>query len=118
MDIGNTIDKILGNKFAGKDQDQIQIKKQKTGKNLIQRDEEDEIIYPIVVNNSLIIENLGIIDWTRPLYHTEKNLFPIGFMSLREHQSLVNPGERCQYMCEILDGGSKPLYKVTSLDDP
>lgn len=29
----------------------------------------------------------------------------------------MNPGERCQYLCEILDGGSKPLYKVTPLDD-
>jgi hypothetical protein len=88
------------------------------GKNLIRRDENGEVIYPIMVNNSLVIENLGSIDWSRTQYHTEKNLFPIGYRSMREHQSLVNPGERCQYICEILDGGSKPLYKVTSMDDP
>ena len=71
-----------------------------------------------MINNSLSIECLGTLDWNKPLYHTEKNLFPIGFKSMREHLSLVNPGERCQYMCEILDGGSKPLYKVTSMDEP
>jgi hypothetical protein len=30
---------------------------------------------------------------------------------------MVNPGGRCQYLCEILDGGSRPLYKVTPIDD-
>lgn len=92
--------------------------KKRHAKNLLQRNEEGEIIYPIFVNNSLKIQNLGVIDYHRQMYHTEKNLFPIGYTSLREHMSLVNPGERTQYVCEILDGGSKPLYKVTPLDDP
>lgn len=26
--------------------------------------------------------------------------------------------ERCEYLCEILDGGNAPLYKVTSSEDP
>jgi len=87
--------------------------KKRSNKNLITKDESGEIVYPIVINNSLRIQNLGQIDWSKPLYHTEKNLFPIGFQSIREHQSLLQPGERCQYLCEILDGGPKPLYKVT-----
>lgn len=93
------------------------LKRIKSGKNLIKKNDQGDIVYPIVVNNSLVIENLGIIDWQRPQYHTEKNLFPIGFKSVREHQSVNIPGERCQYICEILDGGSKPLYKVTAMDD-
>ena len=94
------------------------MKRAKMGKNLIKRDGEGNILYPIIINNSLRIENLGEIDYKRSLYHTEKNLFPIGFRSIREHQSVTNPGERCQYACEILDGGPKPLYKVTPLNDP
>ena len=26
--------------------------------------------------------------------------------------------ERCEYLCEILDGGNSPLFKVTSSEDP
>ena len=37
--------------------------KKKTYKNLIQRDAEGNIIYPIVVNNSLKIQSLGVIDF-------------------------------------------------------
>lgn len=59
-------------------------KKTKNVKNLLKRDANGEIIYPITVNNSLKIENLGKIDFIRPNYHTEKNLFPIGFKSIRE----------------------------------
>ena len=69
------------------------------------------------MNNSLSILNLGKIDYNRANYHTEKNLFPIGFKSLREQHSMMNLGGRCQYICEILDGGSKPMYRVTPMDD-
>jgi hypothetical protein len=58
--------------------------KKKATKNLLSKNEAGEILYPIIVNNSLVIQNLGTIDFQRPLYHTEKNLFPIGFKSLRE----------------------------------
>lgn len=74
-------------------------------------------MYPIIINSSLQILDVGEVEFLRPNYHTEKNLFPIGFKSLREHNSQTRPGERTQYVCEILDGGSKPQYKVTPLDD-
>lgn len=31
---------------------------------------------------------------------------------------MITQGARCNYTCEILDGGSKPLYRVTPSDDP
>jgi hypothetical protein len=61
--------------------------------------------------------DFGVIEYERQLYHTEKNLFPIGFRSVREHNSQIRLGERCRYICEILDGGQKPQFKVTPLDD-
>lgn len=91
--------------------------KKKTVKNLLKKDSNGDIIYPIVVNNSLMIQSLGKIDYVRPNYHTEKNLFPIGFKSIREQNSMMNQGGRCHYVCEILDGGHKPLYRVTPMDD-
>jgi hypothetical protein len=84
----------------------------------IQRDEEGNIIFPITINTSLQLLGLGNIEYERAAYHTEKNLFPIGYKSIREHSSMTKLGERALYTCEILDGGTKPLYKLTPHEDP
>lgn len=91
--------------------------KKKQPKMLMQRDEQGNVIYPIQINSSLKILDLGVIEFQKPQYHTEKNLFPIGFKSLREHNSQLTPGQRCDYLCEIMDGGSKPMFRVTPMDD-
>lgn len=31
---------------------------------------------------------------------------------------MFNKGQKADYTCEILDGGEKPLYRVTSSEDP
>ena len=36
---------------------------------------------------------------------------------MREHMSMFNVGERATYYSEILDGGPKPYFKVTSEED-
>lgn len=92
--------------------------RKRTGKITIQRDEKGEIIYPIVINASLKILDLGKIEYERIHYHSEKNLFPIGYKAVREHQSMFKLGERALYTCEILDGGLKPQYKLISNEDP
>ena len=79
----------------------------------VDRDEEGNILYPIVINNSLKIQNLGTVDYQRDSYHTEKYIFPIGFQSLRENQSVYVQGERCLFLNEILDGGKRQLFRVT-----
>lgn len=53
-----------------------------------------------------------------PFYHSEHNLFPVGYKSLRVYASIFNKGEKAEYTCEIIDGGDKPLYRVTSSEDP
>ena len=93
------------------------LKKAKQSRFIAQRDESGGLIYPIVISSSLLILNLGDIDVERPAYHTERNIFPIGFKSIREHISMFTPPERMQYLCEILDGGSKPLFRVTPMKD-
>jgi hypothetical protein len=45
------------------------------------RDGEGNIQYPININASLQILDLGVIEYERQMYHTEKNLFSIGFKS-------------------------------------
>ena len=31
---------------------------------------------------------------------------------------MVNSNSRCEYICEILDGGTAPIFKVTCADEP
>lgn len=84
---------------------------------IVNKDENGNIIYPIIINNNLKILNLGTINYTNKNYHSEKNIFPVGFKSVREHQSMFNLQKRAEYTCEILDGGAKPQYKLTSSED-
>ena len=65
----------------------MEAKKIRQLKGVLQRDEAGKIIYPIIINSSLSILDLGEVEYERPNYHSEKNLFPIGFKSLREHNS-------------------------------
>ena len=84
----------------------------------IETDEEGNIKYPIIVHQSLKILDLGYIEFDRPNYHTATNIFPIGYKSVRVNHSAKSIGGRAEYTCEILDGGEKPLFRVTSEEDP
>jgi hypothetical protein len=53
-----------------------------------------------------------------PNFHSEHNLFPIGYISIRTYSSMFKKGTKAEYTCEILDGGDKPIYRVTSSEDP
>jgi hypothetical protein len=91
------------------------IKQEKFG---VRRDANGNIIYPVIISNNLKILNLGTIVHDNKNYHSEKNIFPIGYKSVREHVSMFSLDRRAEYTCEILDGGPKPQYKVTSSEDP
>jgi hypothetical protein len=84
----------------------------------VNRDSKGNIIYPIHVSQTLRILDLGRVEFERPNYHSSRNLFPIGFKSVREYTSMFKLNERVDYICEILDGGNSPLFKVTPGDDP
>ena len=84
----------------------------------VEKDAEGNIIYPIVVSPCLKILNLGAVEYDRPNYHSARNIFPIGFKSVREYPSMFTPNSRCDYVCEILDGGINPEYRVTCSEDP
>ena len=84
----------------------------------IETDEDGNIKYPLIIHQSLRIMDLGYVDYERPWYHTQSNIFPIGFKSVRTHSSMISLGQRADYTCEILDGGDKPQFRVTSSEDP
>lgn len=111
----NNIDMIGRNSQSQNQNHSLGIKRIK--KNGIQLDSNGNFIYPVMINHSLTIMNFGKIEWERVNYHSEKNFFPIGYISIREHLSMMNPPRRCLYTCEILDGGLRPIFKLTCQDD-
>ena len=69
----------------------------------ISRDKDGNIKFPIIINPSLTLEAIGTI-CTLPNYHSEHNLFPIGYKSVRTHASMFQKGQRAKYRCQILEG--------------
>lgn len=66
----------------------------------------------------LTIESLGVIEYKRPGFHTERTLYPIGYRSLRRYLSLVHTDQQCNYICEVVDvGDATPKFRVTCVDD-
>ena len=113
--MNDNLDYITNNNNEPNKTDITHVKQEKFG---VKRDENGNIIYPVIISNNLKILNLGTIVHDNKNYHSEKNIFPIGYKSVREHTSMFSLDRRAEYTCEILDGGPKPQYKVTSSEDP
>ena len=83
----------------------------------VPRDENNKAILPIKIGK-MRIECLGTIIYDPPTFHSSKYIWPVGFKSVREYQSFINPEKRVDYTSEILDGGEKPIFSVTASDAP
>eukprot|EP00173_Palmaria_palmata_P005529 Plantae.Rhodophyta-Palmaria_palmata.ctg9998.p1 GENE.Plantae.Rhodophyta-Palmaria_palmata.ctg9998~~Plantae.Rhodophyta-Palmaria_palmata.ctg9998.p1 ORF type:complete len:287 (+),score=47.53 Plantae.Rhodophyta-Palmaria_palmata.ctg9998:40-861(+) len=83
-----------------------------------EKDEDGNVKFPVRLG-VLSIENLGKVDPTRPSFHTDRTIYPIGFRSTREYTSMTNVERTCKYVCEILDkNGDAPVFRVTCMDMP
>ncbi len=71
---------------------------------------------PLMISSSLKLIQLGQVNLS-PYYHTEHNIFPIKYRSIRIFNSMKNKGVKCEYLCEISEGEGKPLYRVASSED-
>ncbi|CAH1761764.1 16643_t:CDS:10 [Entrophospora sp. SA101] len=61
---------------------------------------------------------IGEIVWDREAYHTNRYIFPVGFMSKKQYLSAVDVTRRTTYTSEILDGGDTPIFQITAEDQP
>jgi hypothetical protein len=86
-------------------------------KSKVQKDADGNIIYPVKVSGSLTLIACGKVN-PLPGYHSAHNIFPVGYISERLYASIFERGKKALYRCEILDGGEKPIYKVTCSEDP
>lgn len=91
---------------------------EKNSKKLIDvaKDEHGNIIFPIKLGPITVL-SLGTIVWDRPAYHTDRYILPVGYKASRTLTSYRHPKQKTEYICEILDGGDCPLYRVTPEDD-
>ena len=78
-------------------------------------DDNDNIVFPLKVNDKLTIVSLGEIV---PLsgYCSPKYLFPVGFKSERMHFSSLDHTKRVKYTSEIVKGQTKAVFRVTASD--
>ena len=74
------------------------------------RDAEGFLIPPVHIN-SLTILDFGKVS-SKPGFHSDKNFFPIGWVSVRDHMSMRDPSQRSSYKCTILHKNEKPVYRI------
>ncbi|XP_065844288.1 transforming growth factor beta regulator 1-like isoform X2 [Oscarella lobularis] len=76
--------------------------------------------YPVMPINlgGLTIHSLGRIVADRPGFHSERYIWPVGFVSTRTFFSMYQPGAKCVYRCRILDGKNSPLFEMQAADSP
>lgn len=74
-------------------------------------------IFPIVISPSCKVLALGSIVLDRPAFHSPSYIWPVGFQSLRAFASCKHPDQRIDYLCEILDGGAAPAFRLTPTDN-
>eukprot|EP00123_Amoebidium_parasiticum_P000749 comp11644_c0_seq1/m.6148 comp11644_c0_seq1/g.6148 ORF comp11644_c0_seq1/g.6148 comp11644_c0_seq1/m.6148 type:complete len:573 (-) comp11644_c0_seq1:269-1987(-) len=79
-------------------------------------DADGNIVLPWRIG-SLTIHNFGTVT-DKEGYHTEKFIFPIGFMSTRIHTSWKNPATKTTYTCTVSEGAHGPLFTISAEDDP
>ncbi|CAG8622438.1 4492_t:CDS:2, partial [Cetraspora pellucida] len=68
--------------------------------------------------NEVTIYRIGHIVWDKEAYHTNRYIFPVGFMSKKQYLSAIDVTRRTTYTSEILDGGDTPIFQVTAEDQP
>jgi hypothetical protein len=66
---------------------------------------------------NMVVKRLGNIVHDRSAYHTRRFIYPVGFLSERTYASYRQPGTKTVYVCEVLDGGRAPEFKITVSDD-
>ena len=79
-------------------------------------------LLPLQLGQVVTIHSLGQVrsGTGAESFHSDKYIWPIGYRAVRQFWSLISnePDKKCEYTCEILDGGGKPLLRVTPSDAP
>jgi len=84
----------------------------------VPRDSEGRPILPLQIG-PVTIHRLGTVVYDRPGFHSDKMIYPVGYLSSRSYMSLSDPSVREAYFTEIIDcGGPAPRYRIWPESDP
>ncbi|KAJ3064762.1 hypothetical protein HDU98_011852 [Podochytrium sp. JEL0797] len=79
--------------------------------------EDGSAVFPLSVGVMTILA-IGNIVSDRVAYHSDRYIYPVGYKSVRNFLSIVDPDKSVNYECEIVDGGDAPRFVVTPEDFP
>jgi chromodomain-helicase-DNA-binding protein 7 len=73
----------------------------------------EDPVFPVSLNASLVIVALGKVVYDRDEFHTQRYLYPDGFISEKLFASTRDANKRVWYRSMILDkGGNGPVFRV------
>ncbi|KAJ3258271.1 hypothetical protein HK103_003752 [Boothiomyces macroporosus] len=64
----------------------------------------------------ITLVNLGTIT-TKPGFHTDRYIYPVGFQTVRQYLSMIDPNNVTEYTSTVLDGGDGPKFQIVAKDD-
>ncbi|KAG0193045.1 hypothetical protein DFQ28_006639 [Apophysomyces sp. BC1034] len=87
----------------------------------VERDAHGNYCLPVEID-SWTVYCLGNVVYDRPAFHNQRYIYPVGYkvkkLGLLNVKSMVDPKSDTQYICEILDGGQEPIFRLEADDNP
>ena len=80
--------------------------------------DEDNIVFPLPLSNTLVVENLGHIPDDPENFHKPSYIYPVGYKSYKVFKSYVNPKTKTKYHSSIHSVDNHPKFKLVVEDDP
>ncbi|KAJ3275418.1 hypothetical protein HDV01_000710 [Terramyces sp. JEL0728] len=53
----------------------------------------------------------------KPGFHNDRYIYPIGFQTVRQYLSTIDPNNVTEYTSTVLDGGDGPRFQIVAKDD-
>ena len=80
----------------------------------------NQTVVPVKVGKGVdmvTILSFGHIVYDRVSFHSQRYLYPVGYTCRRQYASTRVVGQKSEYLCEILDNGDAPSFRITALDE-
>ncbi|CAO3591055.1 unnamed protein product [Absidia cylindrospora] len=83
----------------------------------VDQDKDGKYCLPVEID-SWTVYSLGYVVYDRPAFHNQRYIYPVGYKVKKWYRSMIDPKSDTQYVCEILDGGQEPIFRLEADDNP
>jgi chromodomain-helicase-DNA-binding protein 7 len=84
-----------------------------------EQNEDGSPIFPIKLSGLMTLVSLGKLVTDRDGFHSQRYIYPVGYLCERLYPSVIHPEEKVWYNCRVLDrGGDLPVFRVELKNDP